>query len=759
MLAIGLLIFFVSGFSALLYQVVWQRLLGLFAGGDVYAATITVGAFMGGLGCGSLVGGWLADRLSKRGTWGTFAVAEVAVGLFGLFSPVLYYDVLYLRFGHLAAPAASMPAVLFVSLLWPTFFMGMSLPLLVRALTSSIEDAAPTVGALYGLNALGASVGALFTTWVLLPEFGLEGALRIGALLNIGAAVAAALLAARVGGRERQWGGGNRLGALEPPAPVVGRSLAFPVWLGLYCLAGFLALSLEIVWFRTLGVIVKSTTFTFGTLLAVYLGGLGLGAAAGSSFARRLRDAAMPFLLIQTVIGVYAGASLVLLLSSLDLPAFVGLTGYLGQYEPIDIGRTMAEDPARLFRLYLGIPAVLIGPPTLLMGLSVPLLQKMAQTDFSRLGSRIGTLTLANILGSTLGAILTGWLALRYLGTAGTLKVVVAMCGLFALLGLFWSISERPRRWTWAASFVLAILACGGAVAALPVERALWAALHGVVGSRIISGEDETGLSVLKLPSGLQGPTEVFVNGLGQSWLPYGDVHTALGALPALIHPDPRDVAVIGLGSGDTVFGMAGRKEIERITCIEIIRPQLDTLKEFDRRLGNPGLKRLLNDPRVRHITGDGRRFAMRTDERFDIIEADALRPASAFAGNLYSDQYFMLLRDHLKPGGLAVTWAPTPRVQRTFIKVFPYVVRYQDILLGSRDPINTDAALIRTRVRTPHIREYFGAIDIVRLIDGYVSRPPEVFDPGYDRSTIVDINTDLFPRDELDLPPFFKSR
>ncbi len=111
MLAIGALLFFVSGFAALQYQVVWQRLLGLFSGADIQSATIIVAAFMAGLGCGSLTGGYLADRLSRRGNLLMFASAELGVGVFGFFSAALYYDVLYVRFGYLAANSAAMPAI------------------------------------------------------------------------------------------------------------------------------------------------------------------------------------------------------------------------------------------------------------------------------------------------------------------------------------------------------------------------------------------------------------------------------------------------------------------------------------------------------------------------------------------------------------------------------------------------------------------------------------------------------------------------
>jgi hypothetical protein len=278
---------------------------------------------------------------------------------------------------------------------------------------------------------------------------------------------------------------------------------------------------------------------------------------------------------------------------------------------------------------------VLIGPPTLLMGLSFPLLQKAVHRQVSALGSRVGILMVANIAGSTAGAILTGWLALRVLGTAGTFKAVVVGCGLFAVCGLGHSVRARPRARASAVAFLGLALATALLVSAMPTSRELWARLHASSPSRIVYDEDETGVSLVRIASaGLSGRSHLFASGVGQSWIPYGDIHTVLGALPAFMHPRPRDAAIIGLGSGDTVFGLAGRREIERITCIEIVKSQLATLKAFDRVYGYAGLKMLLSDPRIEHVTADGRLYAMRSEGRFDIIEADALRPGSAYAGN-----------------------------------------------------------------------------------------------------------------------------
>ena len=170
-----------------------------------------------------------------------------------------------------------------------------------------------------------------------------------------------------------------------------------------------------------------------------------------------------------------------------------------------------------------------------------------------------------------------------------------------------------PGRKRLAGTAVVTVLAAA-VFKGLPDAPELWARLHGTTGARMIFGEDASGLSVLRLePGGAAGRTTVFVNGVGQSTIPYGDIHTGLGMVPAFVHPAPRDVAIIGLGSGDTVYGVAGRQEIERITCIEIIAPQIDGLRRLGVRQPYGGLTGLLEDARIRHVAGDGRIFLMRS--------------------------------------------------------------------------------------------------------------------------------------------------
>jgi predicted membrane-bound spermidine synthase len=742
-------VFLASGFSALIYQIVWQRLLGVFAGSDVHSATIIVAAFMVGLGCGSFAGACLSDRLSRSANLACFALAELAIGVFGFASTSLFYDGLYQRLGHLPLSIEARAAVLFLALLWPTFFMGLSLPLLARALTRGLPQAARVTGALYAANTIGAAAGALVATWGLLRLQGFAGSVKAAAAINVLAAVATlALVRPRRDPHETQAAPEDS-GFLPQPAPDDIR-LPFAVWALIYFVAGMIALSLEIVWFRLAGVMLKSTAFTFGTVLSIYLAGIGGGAALGSMLVARARRPGRAFLLLQAAIGLYAGASVALLLAQISRARLLRpLADYLAGYEPFDVRRA-AELPMEFALLYVLVPLLLVGPPTWLMGASLPLLQRTVQTDVRHLGRRIGTLMTANIAGSALGAILTGWVWLTWLGTHGTLKLLVAASATFPLCGLVWSFRASGQ----AATRVAHASAIGGAVvivAMIPGEGAFWARLHGGTPSFVVAGEDGSGTSLLrKMPADPR--VVLFVNGIGQSWIPYGGIHTVLGALPAFIHPRPRTAIVIGLGSGDTVFAVAGRPGLEQVTCVEIIRPQIDTLARLDAVWRYPGLRSVLTHPRIAHRDGDGRTYLMRSRERYDLIEADALRPTSAYAGNLYSEQYFELMRGRLNRGGLAVSWAPTPRVHDTFVKVFPHALAFGDIVVGSNDPIAFDRETLRARLADPAVRDYFGAasVDIATLMDTYIERTPRAFAPDHDRTRLVDTNTDLFPKDEF---------
>jgi spermidine synthase len=762
-------VFFLSGFAALLYQVIWQRLLVFFSGADVYSVTLIVTSFMAGLGLGNLVGGHWADRSSRRTNVMIFIAAEIAILIFGLLSKSFFYDFLYTRHPHLGESGWLLWIILFSSLLWPTFFMGVSLPLLAKALTRGVDEAAPTIGRLYGINALGAATGALTTTWILLPQVGLEQALKIGAALNFACAAALVLFVISARKQSETKSAALEQPDLSSPQDHEPSGFTFGTWLLLYVLSGFIALSLEILWLRLLTVMLKCTAFAFGTMLTIYLGGLGIGAIVGTSLVRRSRKPVAEFLALQTLVAVFAGIAIVLLISPAAESVIPNLKSYFAIRDPLNVSLglnallawwqhqvvppdTLVE--ARRFVLFLVVvPLALILPATTLMGLSFPYLQKAVQHDMVKIGRRVGALQVANIFGCMAGASLTGLTLLNEFGTAVTLKVVIGLASIFAAL---WMRNIFKTRIGSLASALAFLIIVG---LALPSAQKLWSRLHGAAPNRVIFVEDGSGLSLMRDDGTESNPyITVFVNGLGYSWIPYGDIHTVLGALPLLLHPNPRDIAVIGLGSGDTLFSIGGRPEVESVHCIEILRPQLENLRQLVQTHPDPGVQKLLADKRVQHLAGDGRAYLMRTQQRFDLIEADAQWPTTAYAGNFYSREYFELVKNRLKPGGFAVTWAPTERVHQTFLGVFPYVVRLGDnVDVGSSQPISFEPAKISAEGQEQFVHDYFATagIDVDAMIKDYL-QPGRVtaYGPDAPRPDPSSINTDLFPRDEFDYRP-----
>jgi spermidine synthase len=723
--------FFLSGAAALVYQVAWQRILALQSGVGIYSVAMIVSAFMAGLGVGSQWGGRASARVTPYGALRRFLAIELAIAAFGFLSCTVYYDLLYTRAAWLYAEPWRAGLLHFASLFLPTALMGMSLPYLSRAMVTETEGASGTIGVLYGVNLIGAGVGAFLTPWVLIRFVGIRGAVHTAAFANLGA-VALAAAAARLLRRRRE--DADSAPAADPTTAghvaEPGRQ-PFALWLALYALSGFCALSLEIVWFRLVDVAVRSKAQTFGTVLAVYL----LGSAAGCFVAvPRVRALAHPlraFLLCQCTLLLYAGVTTAAL-ARLPLETWLGARWQAGHSASV-----FATPPLELLALYVGLPAALFGPATFLMGLSFPILQRAVQDDPRNSGRTVGILQAANILGCTAGSLLVGLVALDRLGSAGTLRLLLVIGLVFAIVGLRAYGLRSPFP---AAGALLLLLA-----AMLPSQERLWARLHGTDDPQALLGEDATGVGAI-VPRNERWT--VYVDGKSHSWLPFGGVHTVLGAVPAIVHPAPVDVAVIGLGSGDTAWAAGCRAETRSITVFEISAPQPRLLTALAATADLPDLRSFLADPRLLLRLGDGRNALTQQDRTYDLIEADGLLPDVGYSGNLYSTEFFRACARRLKPGGVVCTWAPTPRVYSTFTAVFPHVIgadRERGILIGSRDPLPITPDVWRTRLEAAegYLRRN-RAKQVASLLERLEPWPHE---------ETKDVDEDLFPRDEFLTP------
>ena len=564
-----------SGVSALIYQVAWQRILAIHSGVGIYSVSLIVSAFMAGLGLGSLAGAKTVQSKNATTALLLFIACEFLIGAWGLISCRLYYSWIGSQSSWLFESLWLTGVVHFASLVVPTMLMGMSLPYLSQFVARLSPDAARSIGLLYAANIFGAATGALLTPWVLIRFVGIENSVRLAAVANVLAGLIAILL-----WRTRStWPETSNRMETTNHAPLIRKSTIAPiananfsVWLVLYCVSGFFSLAFEVMWFRVVEVSVRATAFTFGSVLSIFLFGLGIGCLCGGWISARTQHPLRAFLLCQSLILTYSGVAIWALIR---LPKSLPVYSELNRYweSALVFGLSDEWDYFRIALLYFILPIFLYGFPTLLMGISFSLLQKGVQQDPSVAGQRVGLLQASNIVGNVAGSIVSGLFLIHWMGTPVALQITLAAGVLFPVLGIV--LCSDKRQYLFAGSLFIVVLAW-------PSTNEFWGRVHGSKTGESHFAEDASGLMALTPAGTKANEYSVFMNGKLQGWIPFGGAHTELGVLATIVHPSPRSAAIIGLGSGDTAWAAGCRPEIEEIHVFEICAAEKKTLRELD---------------------------------------------------------------------------------------------------------------------------------------------------------------------------------
>jgi hypothetical protein len=723
--------FFCSGFGALLCQIVWQRMLGIFAGSDTVSAALVVGAFLAGLGLGSILGAKIADRLSPYRAMIGFALAELGVAAFALVSKFFLYDFLATDLAGVVDDPVAIFALCFAGLVLPTTLMGASLPLLARAIATRLDTVAERIGTLYGLNTLGAGLGALLGGWVLVGNLGFVGALVMAAGLDVLAAVLALTLLPSLRGTTAPTPAPR--GAAAAQGEPFG---SLRLWCLLVFLSGYVIVALEIVWVRLMGQVGQYHAYLFPTVLGVFLLADGLGMAVAARMIRRMQDPRPAFFLTQA--GGFALGAVLILGLWWALPYWP-----INQFVSADVQRLRGEGLMTTVILTL----IVVGPPSFLIGMTFPFVQRAVQQDLASVGARVGWVQLANILGNAAGSIGTGIVTFHFLGTAGTLQLLAAL-SLLLILGWLWK-----GGWNRKPELALAG-ACAVSLAVLPGNAALWSRLHAEQpGQRVAWAEDRSGVAFFRddatSPTEPHGP--FFIQGFSQGRIPFLPIHQFLGAVGPLMHPNPERVLCIGIGSGGTPWAAGVSAATKEVRAIELVGPVLTALEQLGQRHPQGPIAEMFRNPRWRLEYGDGRRALSKGEELYDVIQADAILPEGSHSGLLYSEEFLQSVRRRLAPGGLYVQWGPTQRTVETFAAVFPHSMLLMpgSVLIGSDSPIPFDAAALAARFADPAVMAH-----LTRGNRGYgdyagmFAAAPLRWAPGSPRAEAS--LTDVFPRDEF---------
>jgi spermidine synthase len=719
-----------------MYQVVWQRWLVFYIGISSLSISLIVSAFMAGLGLGYLLGGYVADRIKTINAIVFFILAELGIGIFAFFSKSIIYDLLYEKSIISSNGVFQTYFILFLVLLIPTLLMGLSLPLLSKSTRlDDIKMQSQYIGNLYFVNTLGAAFGAIVSGVFLIRWIGFQNTVLLGASFNFLCFVLGFYISKS-----------NSLDTQQLEKVVADTSFSwdkkFTFWAFQYFISGFMAICFEILWFRILDVTIKSMAMTFSIVLGIYLFSMAIGSIVGVRFVKKSKaNLLKTYLMGQYAIYVY---SLISILGLIYLSNNLGSLGYLFQY----FGNyEMSFEPKLLLTVYVGLPILLMSIPTFIMGFNFSVSQAIIQDDFSQIGRKIGLLQFINIVGCTIGSWMITLLGFNLLGTATTIQGI-SVIG-FVYVFLLKKNKLQSNLSTLILSSLLFIL-----IYIFPNNQNFWQAFLGIkTQGQVLMAEDDTALSSIKMGIGHDAEDIVFINGLGQSSLPYNRdyIHAALGSIPSLIHPSPKNIAIIGLGSGGTLYAMSGNPVTEKINCFEVIKNQKDVLLEYADLKKDSSIINNLSNPKVQLIIQDGRYYIQNNDLKYDIIQADALRPRSPYAGNIYSKEYFLALKKKLKSHGIMASWKPSERVADTFLTVFPYVYEIGDfILLGSNEPFEVSKKQFELQLQNSFTKNHFGKanIDMNRATNAIMQKI-EVLQFGKTRKE-HDINTDMFPKDEF---------
>ncbi len=684
------LVFFFSGFASLMYQVVWQRLLTVYYGVGPVATTLIVSTYMLGLGLGALVGGAMAERVRRRVH--LYVTIELALGAFGAASPWLL-DFLGRRTAGSNYPVSLACMAAFLSL--PTLLMGTTLPLLTKIVNALQQDFLKSLSFLYFVNTLGAAVGAVFASYVVISLWGLDSAAYWAAGINFTLAAVIYAVARQV---ERPLlvptlrVGTHGEAALRPvqttpqsggacvPTRSVGTrneetagSLGRLAYLCVF-VTGFLAIGYEILWFRVLGVFLKDSPYAFSTILAIYLLGIALGSFGMVWYQQRRVSAhgRATFFLLQVLIGVYLAATLLGLcyLGQHNTHIQEGLRQSFWQtlHPPVWDTSYEAFWPW-LFQMtdVLIYPAIFVLIPTLFMGASFPLVTTLAIRRPDREASAVGTVYFFNILGNVTGGIATGYWLLASLGTERT-ALVFSLAGVAMLVFV-----DRLLGWRLALSWRIAavVVLSGATVWTFPRAGEFYRMVHPGPPDSMQRYLTE-GMDAVIVTDDGDDTTHNYINGLNHGHRPgYWYLREAVEAFAYT--PRCRNVLVIGFGAGTFVETTLLLDEVERLTLVEISPTLLTNLRKIDVFRG------ILSDPRIRLIVEDGRRHLLQTDETYDMILIDPLRTTTSYSNNLYSYEFFSLVHRHLRPDGFFLAWMDDDRVfPKTLASVFEHVRMYE---------------------------------------------------------------------------------
>lgn len=703
--------FFLSGGTALIFEILWSRQFVTVFGASTYAVSVVLCAFMAGLGVGGWLGGQLAGRFEQRLLM--YGAAQAGVALWAACIPLLLGALgRWAPRIALLAPESPLLSVAgrflisFAILFVPCALMGTTLPLLVRFCAESERVIGARVSLLYGVNTLGATAGCFAAGYWLADTFGLRATnlVAVGINLLIGAgAVALALrtrqpaepllaraapaaVGTRPDGPAAAEGGGNA-------ARGTGRLL-----LAVAFISGLAGLSCEVLWLRYIGPL-SNMAYTFTTVLGMYLLGVGVGSLICNFLLARLGH---PLRMLSAAL---------LLLGMAVLASFTAGALISGSRE---------AGPLPLWPM----SAVTVVAPTVLMGIAFPLICAAYARSVATVGRSIGAVYAVNTAGTIIGSLLPVFVLIPVLGIQRSV-LVASLLYCAAGAALLWAMPRRrfvPLAATGAAAlagvllfaFVVPPDLCQKVILSTStlLRRTRDTAFYreGKTSTEAVTRDKINGLKYLYMNGSIE-VTTAFPEMLS---------FKMMGGLGPLLHPNPKDVLMVCFGGGVASGAAAQYPEVSSVLAIDIESSVLAGARAME-----PENNAVLDNPKLRVVIDDGRNYLLMSRRKWPVIVSDSLHPKSSDSWVLYTREFYQTVKDRLTDDGIYIQWVPFQglsvaeykSIARTFQSVFPHASLWfahgvaetgaykpQTLLLATPARLSVDVASLKRKLSAPQV-------------------------------------------------------
>ncbi|MEM7246949.1 MAG: fused MFS/spermidine synthase [Acidobacteriota bacterium] len=652
-------LFFFSGMTGLVYEMLWMRELSLLFGNSTQAAAATLAAFFGGLAAGNWHWGRRAD--SVRRPLRSYALLEAGVAA----SAVVYFAILAVYqkvYVALYTSLHDVPAVFVVIkfalscglLFLPAFFMGGTLPVMSQFLVRQRNALGRQAALLYGINILGAATGVLFTGFLLPRLLGYTNCyLANMALTLVVAAVAWMIDRGAEDQPETQVTPDDQESPSEAAQPLT--------WNELYVLAavsGCVTLALQVLWIRMFAQVLQNSVYSYAAILVTFLVALALGGFLARLLGRWASRAHLVLAIVTTAAGLLVATSVHVFNTWTDGLRYIGgdanLVGYI--------------------LLLFGIAAVVVGVPVTVLGIVLPFSFKLAEQLRASPGDSVGRLVTFNTLGAIVGSVAGGFVLLEWLGLWTSLRM---LAGVYLLLAAWLVLRGRnlPRLVQAAPLAALVLLMSVLDTSRLPVVRL---------------DPARRGDSLLQVWEGSSGTVAVIRRGKSlriklNNWYTLGGsgdktTQKLLTDVPIMLHGDPERVFYLGMGTGITA-GTALSHPVSEVLVAELVPSVITASRTHFAEHVNG----LYTDPRATVLAEDGRNVLRGLDQELDLIISDLFIPWKAGTGTLYAVEHYRASMDRLTPDGLYMQWIPLYQVSeeelaiiaRSMLEVFPQVTAW----------------------------------------------------------------------------------